>query len=83
MIEPVVTDAGCELVDVRIARGQNPWMLHVTVDSPEWDGRVPVGRIASISREIGSQLEVAEAGEAEYGLEVSSPGFDGRRRLMM
>jgi ribosome maturation factor RimP len=63
-------------VDVLIARGQGPGTLRVTVDTSQWDGRVPVEHIAKISREIGSQLDVAEAAEAPYGLEVSSPGFD-------
>jgi ribosome maturation factor RimP len=76
LIEPVVADAGCELVDVLIARGRAPWTLRVTVDTPQWDGRVPVGCCAAISREIGSQLDVADAIEAPYQLEVSSPGFD-------
>jgi ribosome maturation factor RimP len=76
LIEPVVADAGCELVDVFVARGSVPWSLRVTVDTPEWDGRVLVDRCAAISREIGSQLDVAECVEAPYRLEVTSPGLD-------
>ncbi len=76
MIEPVVADAGCELVDVLVARGHVPWTLRVTVDTPQCDGRVLVDRCAAISREIGSQLDVADAIEAPYRLEVSSPGLD-------
>jgi ribosome maturation factor RimP len=76
LIEPVVADAGCELVDVFLGRGHVPWSVRVTVDTPEWDGRVHVDRCAVISREIGSQLDVAEAIEVPYRLEVSSPGLD-------
>ena len=76
MIEPIVADAGCELVDVLMARGRAPWMLRVTIDTRECDGRVPVERCAVISREIGSQLDVAGVIDASYRLEVSSPGLD-------
>ena len=76
LIEPIVVDAGCELVDVLMARGRAPWMLRVTIDTPECDGNVPVQRCAVISREIGSQLDVADVIDASYRLEVTSPGFD-------
>jgi ribosome maturation factor RimP len=76
LIEPVVKDAGCELVDVLMARGRAPWMLRITIDTPECDGRVPVDRCAAISREVGSQIDVAGAIDSSYQLEVSSPGLD-------
>jgi len=76
LIEPVVDDAGFELVDVLLARGGNPWTLRITIDTPECDGRVPVDSCASVSREIGSQLDVADSMKAKYRLEVSSPGLD-------
>ena len=76
MIEPVVDDAGFELVDVSLARGGRPWMLRVTIDTPQGDGRVSVDSCAAISREIGSQLDVADTIESNYRLEVSSPGLD-------
>ena len=76
LIEPVVGDAGCELVDALLTRGRAPWLLRVTVDTPEGDGRVPIERCAEISREIGSQLDAADAIPVSYRLEVSSPGLD-------
>lgn len=76
LIEPVVMDAGFELVDVTLRRGRPPWLLRVTVDTPAGDGRVPVDRCADVSREIGTQLDVADAIESSYRLEVSSPGLD-------
>ena len=74
LIEPVVEEAGFELVDAQLARGGKPWTLKVTIDTPKCDGRVPVGGCATVSRELGSQLDVADAIEAAYRLEVSSPG---------
>jgi ribosome maturation factor RimP len=76
LIEPVVEDAGLELVDVLVTRGRSPWLLRVTIDTPQGDGRVSVERCAEVSREIGTQLDVADAIPASYRLEVSSPGLD-------
>jgi ribosome maturation factor RimP len=76
LIEPVVADAGFELVDALLTRGRAPWLLRVTIDTPEGDGRVPIERCAAVSRELGSQLEAADAIPVSYRLEVSSPGLD-------
>jgi ribosome maturation factor RimP len=76
LIEPVVDEAGFELLDVKLARGGKPWTLRITIDTRECDGRVPVDSCAAVSRELGSQLDVADAIEANYRLEVSSPGLD-------
>ena len=35
LIEPVVDDAGFELVDAMLTRGRAPWLLRVTIDTPE------------------------------------------------
>jgi len=76
LIEPVVRDAGFELVDAILTRGGAPWLLRVTLDTPEADGRVPIGNCAAVSREIGSQLDAADTIPVAYRLEVSSPGLD-------
>jgi ribosome maturation factor RimP len=71
LIEPVVDDAGFELVDALLTRGRAPWLLRVTIDTPEGDGRVPIERCAGVSREIGSQLDATDAIPVSYRLEVS------------
>lgn len=76
LIEPIVADAGFELVDVRLARGGRPWNLRVTIDNESGDGRIPIDSCAEVSREIASQLDVAGSIDAAYTLEVSSPGLD-------
>jgi ribosome maturation factor RimP len=76
LVEPVVEDAGFELVDLTLQRGRPPWSLRVTVDTHEGDGRVPVDRCAQVSREIGTQLDATDAIPSAYRLEVSSPGLD-------
>ena len=76
LIEPVVDDAGFELVDARLTRGRRPWLLRVTVDTRDGDGRVPVERCAEVSRELSTQLDAADGIPGSYRLEVSSPGLD-------
>ena len=76
LIEPVVEGAGCELVDAAITRGARPWQFCITIDRPEGDGRVTLDRCAEISRELETQLELVDAIEGSYRLEVSSPGLD-------
>jgi ribosome maturation factor RimP len=76
LIEPIVGDHGLELVDVDFSRGRPPWRLRVIVDNPQMDGRVPVDRCAELSRELGARLDAADAVEARYLLEVTTPGFD-------
>jgi ribosome maturation factor RimP len=76
LIEPIVRDHGLELVDADLARGRPPWRLRVVVDNPEMDGRVPIERCAEVSRELGARLDAADAIDASYLLEVTSPGFD-------
>lgn len=76
LIEPVVQDFGFELVDVALHRGRSPWLLRVTLDTPQGDGCVSIERCAQVSREIGTQLDAASWGTSAYHLEVSSPGLD-------
>jgi ribosome maturation factor RimP len=75
LVEPVVADHGYELVDAEVQRGR-PGMLRITVDSPSGDGRIPVGALADLSREIETQLDAADWMEGSYRLELASPGLD-------
>jgi ribosome maturation factor RimP len=76
LIEPLVEDAGFELVDVLLSRGRPPWLLRITIDTPSGDGRVSVERCADVSREIGTHLDATDAIPVPYRFEVSSPGLD-------
>lgn len=76
LIEPVVQDAGLELVDVELVRGRPPWRLRVVVDTTAGDGRVGIDACAELSRELGPRLDAADPIDPRYTLEVSSPGFD-------
>jgi ribosome maturation factor RimP len=76
VIEPVVQAAGLELVDVALTRGRQPWSLRVTIDNAAGDGRVPIDACATVSREVATSLDAADAIPVSYRLEVSSPGLD-------
>jgi len=74
LIEPVVEDHGCELVDVEVKTGGG--LLRITLDSAAGDGRVPIDRCEAVSRELEVQLDASEVVLGSYRLEVSSPGLD-------
>lgn len=76
LIEPVVADHDCELVDVDVSRGAGQGLLRATIDSLAGDGLVSIERCAEVSRELQTQLDVAEVMDGAYTLEVSSPGLD-------
>jgi ribosome maturation factor RimP len=76
LIEPIVADHGCELVDAETLGGQGAQVLRITIDTPECDGRVPVGRCEDVSREVETSLDATEAMRGRYRLEVTSPGLD-------
>jgi ribosome maturation factor RimP len=76
LIEPVVEDHGCELVDVEVKAGSGSGLLRITVDRAEGDGRVSIDSCEEVSREIEVQLDAAETLTQSYRLEVSSPGLD-------
>ena len=76
LIEPVVNEHDCELVDVEVARNRGTGLLRITVDSSNGDGRVEISRCVAISREIGTLLDAADSMPGAYQLEVSSPGLD-------
>jgi ribosome maturation factor RimP len=76
LIEPIVAAHGYELVDVDVRRGRPPWLVRITIDTPQADGRVSIDRCADVSREVGTQLDAEDAIERTYRLEVSSPGLN-------
>lgn len=76
LIEPVLDDLGCELVDVIVRRTQKDGLLRVIIDDIAGDGRVSIENIEAASREIEVQLDAADYMTGRYRLEVSSPGLD-------
>ncbi len=76
LIEPVVQEQGCDLVDVGVKRSAAEGLIRVVIDSASGDGRVSIESIESISREVEIQLDAADFMPGRYRLEVSSPGLD-------
>jgi ribosome maturation factor RimP len=73
LIEALVTDEGCELVDVTYHREPQGWVLRVYIDR---SGGVTIADCQSISRQLGDMLEARDVMRHAYNLEVSSPGLN-------
>jgi ribosome maturation factor RimP len=74
IIEPVCTDSGFELVDLRYQRENNGWVLRVFIDRES----EPIGfdDCEQVSRELSAVLDVEDPVPTAYSLEVSSPGVE-------
>jgi ribosome maturation factor RimP len=73
VVEPVITGQGYELVEVEW-KNESGWILRVYIDKP--GGAVSLDDCASVSRELSAVLDVEDAIEDHYSLEVSSPGLN-------
>ncbi len=73
VVEPVVSGAGCELVDLQCLVEHGRSILRVFADKP---GGVTIDDCAVISRELGAVLDVEDIMPGRYSLEVSSPGLE-------
>lgn len=76
LIEPIVLEHSCELVDVAVRPSAGEGQIRVVIDQVDGNGRVPIESIESIARELGDQLDAADFMTGRYRLEVSSPGLD-------
>jgi ribosome maturation factor RimP len=75
LIEPVATGQGYELVDVELKTEPGVGLvLRVFIDKP--GSSVGLDDCAQVSRELSAVLDVADAIQARYSLEVSSPGLN-------
>lgn len=73
LVEPVVQEAGCELVEVQFQRENRGWVLRLVIDSEKG---VTLDECVLVSREVGNLLEIEDVIDRAYNLEVSSPGLD-------
>lgn len=73
IIEPVLVDLGFRLVRVRMS-GQNGLTLQVMTERN--DGTMTVEDCEEVSKAISPVLDVEDAIDKAYHLEVSSPGID-------
>lgn len=73
LIEPLITDAEIELIDVEFVGGRGNYILRVFIDKPS---RVTLDDCVMISRELSELLDIEDPIPYRYTLEVSSPGMD-------
>jgi ribosome maturation factor RimP len=69
VLQPVVVDAGLELVDVEMKSGD----LQVTVDR---EGGVDLEALTDANRAVSTVLDELDPIPGRYSLEVSSPGIE-------
>lgn len=73
LIQPLLEDLDCELVDLEYQREQRGWVLRFFLDKV---GGINLDDCAKASREISSLLDVENVITTAYSLEVSSPGIE-------
>ena len=73
LVQPLLEDLGCELVDLEYQREQRGWILRFFLDK---EGGINLDDCAVASREISSLLDVENIINTAYNLEVSSPGIE-------
>lgn len=71
--EPILEAQGLELVDIEVKREARGWVLRLFIEKK--DGRVSLDDCVSVSRELGTALDVEDPIPFPYHLEVSSPGL--------
>lgn len=75
LLEPAVSAAGYELVEIEFSPAGRRALLRVYIDRTD-GGSVTVDDCATASGVISGVLDAADPIERAYELEVSSPGFD-------
>ena len=72
LLEPIVVEAGFELVDVEYVKEAGTWYLRAYIDKP---GGITVDDCEVISRKFSDILDEKDYIEDSYIFEVSSPGL--------
>ncbi len=75
--EPLIANAGMELVDIEYRREIRGTVLRFYLDR---EGGVSLDDLTPMSRRLGDLLDVHDAVPGSYTLEVSSPGINRRLR---
>ena len=73
LLQPVVEALGCKLWGLELQSGGKRKLLRIFIDS---DDGIGVEDCERVSRQSSSILDVEDAINGEYVLEVSSPGMD-------
>jgi len=73
LAEPIITEQGLELVDIKIVHENRRWILRITIDK---EGGVTLDDCTNVSKELGYILEIRDVVTHSFHLEVSSPGLE-------
>ncbi|NLU52291.1 MAG: ribosome maturation factor RimP [Clostridiaceae bacterium] len=73
MAQPIVEEAGCELVDVEYVKEGGSWFLRIYIDKP---GGVTLDDCENVSRPLNDLIDEKDPIPHAYYLEVSSPGLE-------
>lgn len=73
LVEPIVAEAGMELVELVSRPRGGQQMVRLLVDQA---GGVTIQQCAAVNERIGQALEAADVFAGGYTIEVSSPGLD-------
>ena len=73
IVEPRIEALGFRLVRVHVT-GRNGSTVQIMAERP--DGRITIGEIETISRDVSPALDVLDPISDKYHLEISSPGID-------
>ena len=74
MLEPAIEGMGYELIDLELRTGARDGLVRVFIDKDP-DG-IDLEDCEAVSRQVSAILDVEDPIEANYSLEVSSPGLD-------
>ena len=73
LCEPIVTELGLSLWDVRYQKEGADWYLRIFIDKP---GGVGIEDCERVSRAVNEPLDVLDPIDNAYCLEVCSPGIE-------
>ena len=73
LCEPIVTEMGLTLWDVRYVKEGADWYLRIFIDKPDGVG---ISDCEAVSRAINDPLDALDPIENAYCLEVCSPGIE-------
>jgi len=82
LVEPCVSDAGFDLVEVQSGREVSGWVVRLFIDRTAGSAEATGGGLVCledcerVSRDVSAVLDVADLVTHAYQLEVSSPGLD-------
>ncbi len=76
LAEPIVAEAGLELVEVEYVR-ERDWFLRVYLDKA---GGIDIDDCATVSSKLAKLLDEKDFIKEQYYLEVSSPGIDRQEK---